>query len=69
MTMLNFEDQLRAVVEELKKSVDSHEQDMSDRIERLETKVDDLAGELSEMKKLVESIYNLVDRIDDRVRW
>ena len=69
MNMLNFEDLLRAELEELKKSVSAHNSDIDDRIDDLENKVDDLMDELSEMKELVKSVYNLVDKVDDRLRW
>lgn len=48
--MLNFEDLLRANLEELKKSVDKHDGNIDDRLDELESRVDDIMDELSEMK-------------------
>ena len=69
MNMLNFEDLLRAELEKLKNSVDKHDSNIDDRLDELERRVDDIMDELSEMKKLMESVYNLVDKVDDRLRW
>lgn len=67
--MLNFEDLLRADLEKLKNSVDKHDGNIDDRLDELESRVDDIMDELSEMKELMKSVYNLVDKVDDRLRW
>lgn len=67
--MLNFEDLLRADLEKLKTSVDKHDGNIDDRLDELESRVDDIMDELSEMKELMKSVYNLVDKVDDRLRW
>lgn len=67
--MLNFEDLLRAELEKLKNSVDKHDGNIDDRLDELESRVDDIMYELSEMKELMKSVYNLVDKVDDRLRW
>lgn len=69
MNMLNFEDLIRAELEKLKNSVDKHDGNIDDRLDELESRVDDIMDELSEMKELVKSVYNLVDKVDDRLRW
>lgn len=69
MNMLNFEDLLRAELEKPKNSVDKHDGNIDDRLDELESKVDDIIDELSEMKELVKSVYDLVDKVDDRLRW
>lgn len=69
MNMLNFEDLLRAELEKLKNSVDKHDGNIDDRLDELESRVDDIMDELSEMTELVKSVYNLVDKVDDRLRW
>ena len=67
--MLNFEDLLRAELEKLKNSVDRHGGNIDDRLDELESRVDDIMDELSEMKELMKSVYNLVDKVDDRLGW
>ena len=69
MNMLNFEDLLRAELEKLKNSVDKHDGNIDDRLDELKSRVDDIMDELSEMKELMKTVYNVVDKVDDRLRW
>ena len=50
MNMLNFEDLLRAELEKLKNSVDEHDDNIGDRLDELESRVDDIMDKLAEMK-------------------
>lgn len=67
--MLNFEDQLRAVVEELKNAVLERTDETNRKIEYLANKVDSMERELSELSKTVESTYQLAKNINNRLRW
>ena len=59
--MLNFEDQLRAVVEELKNTVLQRTDEMNNKLECLLNKVESIEKELDELGKTVESTHRLAN--------
>lgn len=67
--MLNFEDLLRAVVEELKNTVLERTDEMNNKLEYLLNKVERLERELDELGKTVESTRQLASKVNDRLRW
>lgn len=69
MNMLNFEDLLRAVVEELKNTVLERTDEMNNKLEYLLNKVERLERELDELGKTVESTRQLASKVNDRLRW
>ena len=69
MNVLNFEDQLRAVVEELKNTVLERTDEMNNKLEHLLNKVGSMERELDELGKTVESTRQLASKVNDRLRW
>lgn len=69
MNMLNFEDQLRAIVEELKNTVLERTDEMNNKLEHLLIKVESIEKELDELGKTVESTNRLANQTNNRLRW
>lgn len=67
--MLNFEDQLRAVIEELKNTVLQRTDEMNNKLECLLNKVESMEKELDELGKTVESTHRLANQTNNRLRW